>query len=238
MGSVLGRRSSYKGRCVKVLWHKRGANAALCCNLATAAKILDEARGAAVNLGLAIGSVAGTFRCRKTVICRREARMAKLERMPRANERSAKPPLPLPDPRAIGPFRPFTGAWMERNLVLACHSDRGRSSRFSPIALLPTGTALGSRPNRASWKLGSSFQGLRTYAARCSSNLIPAPPNIWERAAWRRGRARPSRFISISSFLRFRLPRNIRAAHSRTRSGSCAGQSEADKSKPVKRKKA
>jgi hypothetical protein len=31
-----------RGRCVKVLWRKRGANVAYCCNLATVAKILDE----------------------------------------------------------------------------------------------------------------------------------------------------------------------------------------------------
>jgi hypothetical protein len=42
--------------------------------------------------------------------------MAKLERMPRpSTRRSAKPPLPLPDPRSKGPFRAFTGdpGWSE-----------------------------------------------------------------------------------------------------------------------------
>lgn len=41
--------------------------------------------------------------------------MAKLERMPTAAKRSAKPPLALPDPRSKGPFRPFTSdpGWSE-----------------------------------------------------------------------------------------------------------------------------
>ena len=49
----MGRRSSCKCRCVKVLWRKRGAKAAYCCNLATGAKILDELYLPSTNLGLA-----------------------------------------------------------------------------------------------------------------------------------------------------------------------------------------
>ena len=48
-----------QGRCVKVLWRKRGANAAYCCNLDTAAEILGEQYRLSTNLGVASAEVAG-----------------------------------------------------------------------------------------------------------------------------------------------------------------------------------
>jgi hypothetical protein len=59
MRSICGRRASYEGRCVKVLWRKRGAKASCRCNLATVAKILDELCEVSANLGLVFGSLAG-----------------------------------------------------------------------------------------------------------------------------------------------------------------------------------
>jgi hypothetical protein len=55
MGSVFGRRASYKGRCVKVLWRKRGAKASSCCNLATVADILDKRPRLALAFARAVG---------------------------------------------------------------------------------------------------------------------------------------------------------------------------------------
>src|SRR3990170_3552408 len=109
MGSVYGRRSSCEARCAKVLWRKRGTNASVCCNLATAAKILGELCADCPRVRLeGAGRMA---KCRKSVVSDYGA--SSMTRSSKAKSTGAGPKAAatphLPDPKIpTGPYRPFT----------------------------------------------------------------------------------------------------------------------------------
>lgn len=116
-----------QGRCVKVLWRKRGANAAYCCNLDTAAEILGEQYRLSTNLGVASAEVAGKTPDSRKSVCDQQplsllsgGPMATLQNAPRLNGRNRAAP-----PGAAPPSRPQAAQRALPALHLRSRLERG-----------------------------------------------------------------------------------------------------------------